>query len=327
LKKINYVKFSLDLLMAVLFVLFFNKRVLGGQPFHEIAGLVFAVMYFTHILLNWKWVVNTTRKIFDKKLKWNLRGSYALNLLLLICMTFVIISGILISKVVFPNIQVTNQMWFHVTHISVSYLTLVLVGVHVGLHWQWVVNVWKKISRVKSTFSWGRYAARALTVLILVFGVYEMNSNGFVNQLSGITSVFSMSSTQNMQGPDGGDFHGPGGEGFKGGMGPSGQMNGSSSTAQGSAQTNANSAAAQGQAQTNNNSTTQSSTQNPQANANGAPDFKAGMKGHDGGGGSSNALGVIATYTGMMGVFVIITYYLKKLFGRKKKKGNKLATE
>ncbi|MDP4105170.1 MAG: DUF4405 domain-containing protein [Bacillota bacterium] len=300
MKKTNYIKFSLDLLMALLFVLFFNKRVLGGQPFHEIAGLVFAVMYFTHILLNWKWVVNVTRKIFDRKLKWNLRGSYALNLLLLICMTFVIISGILISKVVFPNIQVTNQMWFHVTHIAVSYLTLVLVGVHVGLHWQWVVNVWKKIWRIKSTFLLGRYAAKALTVLILVFGVYEMNSHGFVNQLSGVTSVFGMSSTQNMQGHDDGDFHGPDGEGFKGGMGPG--------------------------SQTNDNSSAQSTTQNPPANANGAPDFKAGMKGHDGGG-SSNALGVIATYTGMMSVFVILTYYLKKLFGRKKKKGNKLAAE
>lgn len=286
LKKINYIKFSLDLLMAVLFVLFFNKRVLGGQSFHEIAGLVFAVMYFTHIFLNWKWVVNVTRKIFDRKLQWNLRGSYALNLLLLICMTFVIISGILISKVVFPNIQVTNQGWFHVTHIAVSYLTLVLIGVHVGLHWQWVVNVWNKIWRIKTTFAWGRYAARGLTVLILVFGVYEMNSHGFVNQLSGVTSVFGSSSTQNIEGHDGGGFHGPDG------------------------------VTAQGSEQTTTNSTAQSSTQN----ANSAQDFKAEMNGHDGGG-SSNALGVIGTYTGMMFVFVIITYYLKKLFGRKKKKG------
>lgn len=300
--------------MAVLFVLFFNKSVLGGQPFHEIAGLVFAVMYFTHILLNWKWVVNVTCKIFDRKLQWNLRGSYALNLLLLICMTFVIISGILISKVVFPNIQVTNQGWFHVTHIAVSYLTLVLVGVHVGLHWQRVVNVWKKIWRINTSFAWGHYAARALTVLILVFGVYEMNSHGFVNQLSGVTSVFGMSSTQNMQGHDGGHFPGPDGEGFKGEMGPGSQMNGNST--------------AQGPAQPNTNSMAQGSTQNAQENANGARDFKAGMKGHDGDR-SSNALGVIATYTGMMAVFVIITYYLKKLFGRKKKKGkgNKLATE
>ncbi|WP_246277187.1 DUF4405 domain-containing protein [Neobacillus endophyticus] len=247
-------------------------------------------MYFTHILLNWKWVANVTRKLFDPKLPWRTRGSYALNLLLLISMSFVIISGILISKVVFPNIHVTNQMWFHVTHIAVSFLVLLLVGIHVGLHWQWIVNVWRKIWRVKSSAAWGRYAARALTVLVLLFGVYEINSTNFVNQLSGVSSVFGMS-TQNMAGHNDGDFHKPmdGMKPFDGNM-PA-------------------------------NSTTKSNQQNGQANSNAAQDFRANIK-HDGegGGGSVNVFGVISTYTGIMALFVIITYYLKKLFGRKKKK-------
>jgi hypothetical protein len=35
MKKITYVKFAIDILMAVTFVLFFNKQVLGGLTFHE----------------------------------------------------------------------------------------------------------------------------------------------------------------------------------------------------------------------------------------------------------------------------------------------------
>ncbi|MNV89002.1 hypothetical protein D3C71_1832570 [compost metagenome] len=38
------------------------------------------------------------------------------------------------------------------------------------------------------------------------------------------------------------------------------------------------------------------------------------------GGGSPNALGVILTYFGIMGVFVIVTYYLTKLGSRKKRR-------
>ncbi|GAA3319756.1 hypothetical protein GCM10020331_027960 [Ectobacillus funiculus] len=72
------------------------------------------------------------------------RFGYLLNLLLLITMTFNMVSGIIISRVVFPNINIGNEMWFKVTHISVSFLTLILVAVHVGLHWQWVIQVWKK---------------------------------------------------------------------------------------------------------------------------------------------------------------------------------------
>lgn len=44
-KKMMYVRFGLDLLMAVTFVLFFNKQVLGGLTFHEIAGLAIAVAF------------------------------------------------------------------------------------------------------------------------------------------------------------------------------------------------------------------------------------------------------------------------------------------
>lgn len=300
MKKMNFIKFSLDVVMALLFVLFFNARVLGGQPFHEIAGLVFAVMYFTHIFLNWKWVVNVTRKLFDRKLPWNIRGSYALNLLLLISMSFVIISGVLISKVVFPNIQVTNQMWFRITHIAVSFLVLLLVGIHTGLHWQWVVNVWKKMWRFKSKSLLGRYAARTLTVLVLLFGLYEINSTGFINQLSGVTSVFGVNTQNIQQGHDGGpDFQGAGGGGqeFHGprdGMGPVGGQ------------------------QMNSNSIAPSSAQNFQFNQN-ASQFPGGeMRHHDGG--QVNFLSVIATYTGIMAVFIIITYYLRKWLGRSKKR-------
>lgn len=212
-------------------------------------------------------------------------------------MSFVIISGILISQVVFPNIQVANQGWFHTTHISVSYFVLLLVGIHIGLHWQWVVNVWKKIWRLNSNHAWGRYAARILTALVPLFGVYEIKNAGFVNQLSGVTSVFG-ATTQNMQGHDGGpDFHGP-----RDGMGPDDGMG------PGGGRMNANSTA----------SSTQSAQQSSQANLNTGQDFRAEMKHGDGG--QVNFLGVIATYTGIMAVFAIITYYLKKLTGRKKKK-------
>lgn len=298
LKKINYVKLSLDVVMALLFVLFFNTRVLGGLPFHEIAGLFFAAMYFTHILLNWRWVAKVTRKLFDRKLPWKVRGSYGLNLLLLISMSFIIISGILISRVVFPAIKVTNERWFHVTHVSVSYLVLLLIGVHVGLHWQWIMNMWKKIWKLKSNNAWSRYAARILTVFILLFGVYQISSTGFVHRVSGVTSVFGGSSMQKMQRHPGGEgFHGsrngmePGeGHDFDPGMKPAGGE-----------QMNQNPAPP----------TMEDGKVPPQKSI-------AAMKQHRGG--SAQLLQVIVTETGIMAVFVIITYYLTRLAGRRKKK-------
>ncbi|SFB23314.1 MULTISPECIES: DUF4405 domain-containing protein [unclassified Bacillus (in: firmicutes)] len=141
LTRITKIKAGLDSLMAITFVLLFNKMVLGGLAFHEIAGLVIVAPFIVHILLNAEWVKKVTYKLFDRKLPAKTRFGYFLNILLLIAMIFVIVSGILISHVVFPNINIANEPWFKVSHISVSFLTLLLVGLHVGLHWQWVMNV------------------------------------------------------------------------------------------------------------------------------------------------------------------------------------------
>lgn len=273
MKKINYVKFALDITMALLFVLFFNKRVLGGQPFHEYAGLFFAVAYFTHVLLNLGWVKRVTVKMFDRSLPWKLRGSYALNLLLLISMSFIIVSGILVSHVVFPNIRLANQGWFKMTHISVSFLVLALVGVHVGLHWHWVIQVWHKIWNFKGWASWLRYTAKAAAVLILLYGVYEINQTSFMNRLASSTSVIGIGSQQPMEGEKG-HFEG----GSNGKVRPQKPIQDSTSGTQ----------------------------------DHGGEDDRFGV-------GNVNVWNVIGTYTGIMAVFVIITYYLRRWIIRAKK--------
>lgn len=275
--KKNYIKFSLDVLMAVLFVLFFNKRVLGGLAFHEIAGLVFAVMYFTHIFLNLQWVKNVTLKIFDRKLPWKTRGNYLLNLLLLIMMSFIIISGIIISRIVFPNFNLGNENWFKMTHISVSFLVLLLIGIHVGLHWHWVVNVWKKIINFKSKQNWIGYTARVVTVLILVFGVYEVKQTGFLTRVASATNVFSTSSQQMGEGHEGKPM-------MKGNFDPS----------------------------------LAAKFKNGEKPPEGFKEHEGG-EGREGGGGA-NVLNVILTYTGVMSVFVIVTYYLRKITVRTKRR-------
>ncbi len=282
MRRIHYIKIALDLLMALLFVLFFNTHVLGGQPFHEIAGLVFAVMYLTHILLSAPWVFRITRRLFDRKLRWRTRGTYVLNLLLLISMTFVIISGVLISRVVFPTIHVADQEWFRLTHISVSYFVLMIMGIHVGLHWQWILNVWNKIWHYRPRKSWIRYGARALTLLILLFGLFQMNQSGFVDQLSGVTSVFGIH-TQSMHGYDGRPFDGAAhGDGFP--------------------------------------SHHQDFFQFRHHSQGDPNNFQFSGDGFRFDGRQANALKVISTYMGMMAVFVIIVYYLNKVIRRTKKK-------
>lgn len=265
MKKMMYAKLGLDILMAVTFVLFFNKQVLGGLTFHEIAGLVIAVLFFTHVLLNWQWVKKVTVKLFDRKLPLKTKFGYFLNVLLLVTMTFIMISGIFISRVVFPNINVGNEQWFKISHISISFLVLILVAAHIGLHWKWVINVFKNMITFKTPKPSLGILARVATGALLVFGGYQMYSTNFIMQLQGVANVFNLSSTQ-MQGFKGGEK-----QNFQDGDFERGER----------------------------------------------PNLpEGGFKGEKGPK-SSNALGVIVTYFGVMSVFIIIIYYIEKFIMRK----------
>lgn len=283
-KNMNYIKFALDIIMAVTFVLFFNSRVLGGLSFHEIAGLAVAVIFFTHILLNWRWVKNVTVRLFDRKLPHKTRLGYFLNILLLIRMAFIIISGIFISRIVFPNINIGNEQWFKVTHISVSFLVLILVAVHVGLHWKWVVNVFKNIFKVKMQRPFFKILINGATIALLVFGIYEMYTTNFIMHVQGATTLFNPSSQlQEGQGhperptfldedsEEGRKFQRPD---YSDGAG--GQFIGG--------------------------------------------DHQRGkFRGEEDEFGASNALGVIGTYFGIMSVIIILTYYIEKFLTRRKR--------
>jgi hypothetical protein len=143
LKK-NYIKIVLDLLLALTYVLLMNPRVLNGLPFHEIVGLVIGIAILIHIGLNYSWVISTTKKIFDPKLPKKSKFGYLLNILLLISMAAVILSGIFISKVVTPSLAIQEGHFIREIHGFSADATLAIVGLHIGVHWQWILGICKK---------------------------------------------------------------------------------------------------------------------------------------------------------------------------------------
>ncbi|MFE4813471.1 DUF4405 domain-containing protein [Peribacillus simplex] len=291
MKKMMFVKLGLDIIMAVTFVLFFNKQVLGGLTFHEIAGLAIAILFFTHVLLNWKWVKKVTIKLFDRKLPLATKFGYLLNVMLLITMTFIMISGIFISRVIFPNINVGNEQWFKISHISISFLALILVAAHVGLHWKWVMNVFKNMIIFKAPKPSLVILARVATVALLVFGGYQMYSTHFIRQVQGVASVFNLSSSQMPEG------------GFKGGEKPNFQAGGF----EGGERPNL----PEGGFEEGDGPFEKGSLS------------EGGFRGEKGHSESSNALGVIVTYFGIMSLFIIIIYYIEKFIMSHTRKNKK----
>ena len=214
--KKNYTKIVLDLMMAITFVLLMNPRVLDGLPFHEIAGTIIGVAILVHIGLNYRWVITTTKKIFDPKLPNKTRFSFLLNILLLISMATVIITGILISRVLFPSLAIQGGHSIRGLHSFSADATLALVGLHIGVHWQWIMSICKRAFKSKEgKLRKGVLASVVLSLAIVAGGIQwfaSTSTKGDFNpgQMQQIGQSSNSANAGNAaftrQGPSDGDF-------------------------------------------------------------------------------------------------------------------------
>ena len=182
MKKINYIKFLIDIIMVLIFTLLFNKRIFV-MSFHEIAGLAIGAVFLVHCGLNWKWIKGITLKFFNKNMTIKTRILYILDIILLINIAVIIISGVFISKVVFVNLGLIHISYFKIIHIFAAYLSLMIIGIHLGLHWNWVIMIFKKIFKIpqKNIIS---YLSKVIVLLVLVFGIYCFNSVGYMSKIT-----------------------------------------------------------------------------------------------------------------------------------------------
>lgn len=157
--------------MTLLFILMFKKNVFG-LAFHEIAGLAVLGMFVLHKVLNLKWIASVSKNLFNKDLSTRVKIGYLVDVLLLIAMTLIALSGFFISKIVF-NINDDNHMWKAIHYMS-SDIGLALVGIHVGLHYDLIVLTVKRVFKINKIPLYGRIMAGVIAALIMVFGIYNI---------------------------------------------------------------------------------------------------------------------------------------------------------
>lgn len=177
----NILKISLDAVMAALLVLLANSHAIS-LVFHEIAGLFLFGLFIIHCLLNRKWVISITANFFSKSIAPRVRFGYIVDLLLLVSFVLIIISGISTSQVLFPSMaQVKDSPWRSVHHFCAA-LSLILVGIHLGLHWNFVTGMFKKAIRIPQKLA--KPLGLGLLLIILVFGSYSSVTSGFTSWLA-----------------------------------------------------------------------------------------------------------------------------------------------
>jgi hypothetical protein len=137
----NLTKFILNILLAIVFLLLMDPRSFFGLPFHEWAGLLIVLFFLLHKILNWGWIKKVTTSFF-KRSPGRARINYILDILLLTGLTLIVLSGIAIARTIdfsWLNLGGSRFFW-RAMHVSSSMLVLVLFGIHLGIHWKWVLQ-------------------------------------------------------------------------------------------------------------------------------------------------------------------------------------------
>ncbi|MBL8164762.1 MAG: DUF4405 domain-containing protein [Anaerolineae bacterium] len=157
-RKINKTRLNvyLDLLLTGMFIIEMEEH-FTGLALHELLGLTFAVAFVLHIILHWDSVVSVTRTFF-RKLLHESRLNYVLNAALFIDMMLVTISGILISRTLGLQLALSQdvQRTMQTIHMVSAELVLIIVALHVAMHWKWI-----QTNAAKYLFGWLRKSSTA----------------------------------------------------------------------------------------------------------------------------------------------------------------------
>ena len=157
---------TLDIAMAVLTLVLMGGNGLFNGLVHEILGVVLFVLWIVHVIWNRAWI------------KGVLKGKYnalrivrtVINAGVIVCVLFLIISGVMLSNHVFAWLGIESGASFARTaHMLASHWYLVLVSLHIGLH--------------LSLFIRGKVAT-GITLALAAYGIYAFAARGLWKYLA-----------------------------------------------------------------------------------------------------------------------------------------------
>mgnify|MGYP002545606933 CR=1 FL=1 len=172
------VKLSADILMT-LALLFLMGYQFWGTVAHEWVGVGMFGLFILHHILNRNW----HERLF--------RGRYTpmrvltlvVDVLVLLAMLALMYSGLVMSRHVFVFLQIESGLTLaRRLHILGSYWGLILMSLHLGLHWNMILGMIRKRSGIKLSRAW-RTALFLIAAGIAAYGVYVFISRDFATYL------------------------------------------------------------------------------------------------------------------------------------------------
>jgi hypothetical protein len=160
-------KLTLDLAMAIAIVAAMGCRLTGAAA-HELTGIAAAIFFIVHNWINWRWY----RAIFKGRYNFRRVVDTLVNLLVLAAMTILVISGPMLSLTVFAFMGLDGSLEIRQVHTSAAYWGLILISVHIGMHWEMIISVLRRTMKISKPNRRRTIILRVATGLIMGCGMY-----------------------------------------------------------------------------------------------------------------------------------------------------------
>ena len=184
MKPLFLVRLVLDFLAAGLLLAALAYNLMGNLV-HEIVGTAMFALLIGHNLFNRRWY-GTILKGRPEPRQLIIKG---INLSLLVSMLTLLVTSVIISQGVFSFLPLSSTVSARQIHTLVGYLALLIVSVHLGLHWTMIMGVARRMLKVTEDNQLRTLVLRILTAGIAAFGIQSLFA---VNVGSKLLMQFSM---------------------------------------------------------------------------------------------------------------------------------------
>ena len=172
------VKLAADIGMT-LALLFLMGYQFWGETAHEWVGAIMFVLFILHHALNFNW----HKRIFKGKYTPMRTLTLCVDILVLLAMLALMYSGIVMSRHVFAFLSVERGLALaRRLHILGAYWGFLLMSVHLGLHWNMILGMVKKQTKLKPS-KVRSIALFCISAVIAVYGIYVFIKRDFATYL------------------------------------------------------------------------------------------------------------------------------------------------
>lgn len=161
------IKVIVDVSMTLLFLMQMGYHMLDNRA-HEWVGITLFALFCVHHILNGGWYRGLLRG------RWPAQRVLltAVDVLLTLAMVAIITSALLVSRHVFSFLGLHMRALGRRVHMPATMWGFVLMGLHLGLHWNRVLAGARRACRGKVSRA-AVLAARILLLLVAGLGIYE----------------------------------------------------------------------------------------------------------------------------------------------------------